>query len=324
MGTTTTIRNLYKPAINEEDWGADVNANFDNLDSTIDGIEVQKDAAQIVAEATAIDFEGPVSVVDSGGGLATVSIDESSIEVQRDDAEVLAAATVLNFEGSVSVEDSGGGVATVSVSGIYNDGWVPADETWTYASATTFTISGDVTDIYQAGMKIKLTQTTEKYFYVVGVSFSDPNTTISITAGDDYTLANAAITAPYWSRAQNPVGFPAYFAYTPTYAALGSMTYTSVTTTIARFSVNGNGVVDIWLDANGTTGGSANPTITATAPAGIPSVSIQPGMGFVVDAGTVASFCFIQTATLNIRRYDGANWGLGSGRIFRVHIRFTI
>jgi hypothetical protein len=23
------------------------------------------------------------------------------------------------------------------------DGWIPAEETWTYASATTFTISGD-------------------------------------------------------------------------------------------------------------------------------------------------------------------------------------
>lgn len=41
------------------------------------------------------------------------------------------------------------------------DGWIPAEETWTYASADdptfTFTISGDKTGKYSVGMKIKLT-----------------------------------------------------------------------------------------------------------------------------------------------------------------------
>ena len=34
------------------------------------------------------------------------------------------------------------------------NGWTPAGETWTYASPTTFTISGDKTSKYQKGDKI--------------------------------------------------------------------------------------------------------------------------------------------------------------------------
>jgi hypothetical protein len=91
--------------------------------------------------------------------------------------------------------------------------WIPARETWTYASATTFTISGDKTDKYQKGDKIKFTQTTVKYFYIISVSYSSPNTTITITAGTDYTLANASIVSPYFSKAENPQGFPHWFNF---------------------------------------------------------------------------------------------------------------
>ena len=35
MGSTTTKLSLYKPAVDEEDWGASVNANFDTLDDAI-------------------------------------------------------------------------------------------------------------------------------------------------------------------------------------------------------------------------------------------------------------------------------------------------
>lgn len=87
-------------------------------------------------------------------------------------------------------------------------GWQDPGETWTYASATTFTVSGDVTNKYAVGDKIKLTQTTVKYFYITAVSYGSPNTTITVNGGDSYTLANAAITANYYSKDDSPVGFP--------------------------------------------------------------------------------------------------------------------
>jgi len=91
-------------------------------------------------------------------------------------------------------------------------GWVGAGETWTYASADdptyTFTITGDKTTKYSAGMKIKLTQTTAKYFIITKVAYSSPNTTITMYGGTDYDLANAAITSPYYSTQKAPQGFP--------------------------------------------------------------------------------------------------------------------
>lgn len=93
------------------------------------------------------------------------------------------------------------------------DGWIPAEETWTYASADdptyTFTVAADVTTKYSVGMKIKLTQTTVKYFIITAVStYSGGNTTITVYGGTDYDLANATITLPYYSMVRSPFGFP--------------------------------------------------------------------------------------------------------------------
>lgn len=91
-------------------------------------------------------------------------------------------------------------------------GWFSAGETWTYASADaptfTFTISGDKTSKYSPGMRIKLTQTTVKYFIITAVSYSSPNTTITIYGGTDYTLADAAITSPFYAIQKTPAEFP--------------------------------------------------------------------------------------------------------------------
>ncbi len=89
-------------------------------------------------------------------------------------------------------------------------GWVPVSETWTYASASTFTVPTDLTAKYFKGAKIKMTQTTDKYFYVASSSYSDPNTTVTIVENTSYTIADAAITSPYYSLAEDPRGFPAW------------------------------------------------------------------------------------------------------------------
>jgi hypothetical protein len=50
------------------------------------------------------------------------------------------------------------------------DGWIPAEETWTYASATTITVPSGAASKYQKGDKIKITNNSAtKYFSVVGV-----------------------------------------------------------------------------------------------------------------------------------------------------------
>jgi hypothetical protein len=53
-------------------------------------------------------------------------------------------------------------------------------------------------------MKLKLTQTTVKYFIVTAIT----STTITLYGGTDYTLSNASITLPYFSSTKAPFGFP--------------------------------------------------------------------------------------------------------------------
>lgn len=87
-------------------------------------------------------------------------------------------------------------------------GWSPANATLTYASADSPTFvantSVDLTSVISVGMKIKLTQTTVKYFIVTAIT----STTITLYGGTDYTLANTTITLPYFSSMKAPFGFP--------------------------------------------------------------------------------------------------------------------
>ena len=142
----------------------------------------------------------------------------------------------------------GGGGSWGSISGtlssqtdlwnILSTGWVNVSETWTYASASTFTVSGDLTSRFTKGTRLKLTQTTVKYFVVVNSSYSAPNTTVTVAVNTSYTIANAAITSPCYSYDLSPAGYPDYYSFTPT--------WTNVTTgngtIIARYSVHGRRV----------------------------------------------------------------------------------
>ena len=130
-----------------------------------------------------------------------------------------------------------GSTTTVAASASFStntDGWIDdTSETWSYSSSAAFTISGsDLTAKYSKGTKIKLTQTTVKYFYVTSSSFASSTTTVNITGGSDYTLANAAISSNYHSYVLNPQGFPAQFNFAPSWTG-----FSSIATNIATFSV---------------------------------------------------------------------------------------
>ena len=90
-------------------------------------------------------------------------------------------------------------------------GWVPVSESWSYLSADSpsfeISITGDKTSKYSPGMKVRLTQTTVKYFIITKVEYIGPNTVITIYGGTDYTLDNAVISYPYYSMVKSPQGF---------------------------------------------------------------------------------------------------------------------
>jgi hypothetical protein len=184
-------------------------------------------------------------------------------------------------------------ITATSSNAIPQDGWVDdTADTWTYASGSgggvaTFTISGDRTSTLTVGTKVKLTQTTVKYFVFTAASFGSGTTTLTNFAGTDYTLANAAISSNFHSYIPNPQGWPGWFNYTSSYTG-----YTgAVTTTVARFSVTGRECV-INLQFNGTSNATS---LTATLP--ITPTQGVIGVCLITDSGNSAAGRFVVTAS---------------------------
>lgn len=115
-------------------------------------------------------------------------------------------------------------------------------------------------------------------------------------------------------------GYPATFStWVPTYGAGGSMTFTSVSTTFARYIRVGK-IIILNIYALGTTGGSASGTLTATLPVTAAAAFIGGG-GWCTDAGASSLGAQVYcgtTSVLTVARYDGANFTLGAGRGFSV------
>lgn len=205
--------------------------------------------------------DSKISALTDGGGL------------QADDMLVIARSA-----------------ASFKALGVGVDGWVSdTSEAWIYASGSgggtaTFTVTGDVTAKYAPGTRIKLTQTTVKYFVVISSSVSAGTTTVTITAGSDYTLANAAITANYHSYAAKPQGYPDWFTYSPSFSGWSSLTQNQ-----GFFRVEGNRV-DLVLRASGT---SNSTSATAVAPATCSSayvVGSSVTLAFINDNGGSTAF----------------------------------
>jgi hypothetical protein len=100
------------------------------------------------------------------------------------------------------------GIIVSSVSTQILTGWIPVADSWAYASADaptfTITVPSGAASIYGVGMRIKLTQTTVKYFIITAVA----DTVLTVYGGTDYTLVNAAISAISYSAMKIPLGFP--------------------------------------------------------------------------------------------------------------------
>jgi len=144
-------------------------------------------------------------------------------------SDKIRAVTAGGVSGNILIS------ALLSSLGIAQAGWMPVTDTWTYASASTITVSSGAAAIYKVGQGLKLNNTDTKYFYIVGVA----DTLLTITGGSDYTLDSDAISAiSYTNTPGTAIGFPQVFNWTPTItAAVG--TYTTVTNSDSKFSMDG-------------------------------------------------------------------------------------
>lgn len=81
-------------------------------------------------------------------------------------------------------------------------------DVWTYASANSVTVPGDLTGTYWPGQRVILKQGTLKYFLIVSVTYGAPNTTIVFNGFGTYSLTSDPITAHIDTTDTCPKGFP--------------------------------------------------------------------------------------------------------------------
>ena len=125
------------------------------------------------------------------------------------------------------------------------------------------------------------------------------------------SLADATITSPYFSKIENPQGFPHWFNYTPTYGADG-LTYTSVTGT-AKFTIAG-GIITVNIYVSGTVGGTARAYLGITLPITTSGASTEQGC--YVDS-VVGRLQIIPTSTIMYMYNPTGNLTSGAGVIAR-------
>ena len=172
------------------------------------------------------------------------------------------------------------------------DGWYLDTDTWEYVSSNSFRIVGkNVALRFPIGAKIVLVQDIGKYFYVVACSYTGGNTIVTVTGGSNYSIANTAISAGYYSYAENPQGFPLFFDWTPTLTGFAVAPGSSV----YRFMMIGK-LVKCHIH-QGTDGTSNATTLEITLPTTAKSGNSWGGAnGYAVNNGsalTVASRWYV-------------------------------
>lgn len=186
-----------------------------------------------LTEQTAVTSDDLLVIVDDpGGSPATKKITVANLQagIVTGSAQMITQqitveqALILNNQPSDPTPPGGGKGKLyaknnepyfINASGsVYSlhGGWIPVFDTWTYHSADdpsyVFSNTPTVTGTYSPGMRVKLTQTTDKYFIITNVAITGSTSFITLYGGTDYDLANAAIVNPYYSREKAPVGFP--------------------------------------------------------------------------------------------------------------------
>lgn len=130
----------------------------------------------------------------------------TSIKDEDDMSSDSASAVPTQQSVKAYVDASGGGDGWTAYSAVTPTSGTLDDPTFELTFAGV-----DLTSTLQAGMRVKLTQSTVKYFIITKVAFST-NTTVTIYGGTDYDLVSTGTTvvsAFSYSSAKVPFGFPA-------------------------------------------------------------------------------------------------------------------
>lgn len=186
-----------------------------------------------------------------------------------------------------TAKDNSTKLATTAYVDTTADGWIPDTDTWVFVSATSFKIVGaNRTAKFPVGTKISYNDGGVDYGYVVSAAFST-DTTVTLATNDTYSIANATLTAPRYSYADNPQSFPEWLPYTVTYTGL-----TSPAATVARFSISGR---TLFFSAYPAPSGGAAKNGAAASYA----ISLPVAMGASAQTSFLIAASFVNGATVN-------------------------
>jgi hypothetical protein len=175
------------------------------------------------------------------------------------------------------------------------------------------------------------TTTNEKYLAFGNAS--TPNTTDNcILIGRFAATLSLTGTGHLWTvpafthtnLVQRPIFETRLLDWTPAWSASASMTYTTVTTTIANYQIVGRRC-KTFTRASGTIGGTPSTTVLATLPfeSALIATAAEQGAG---TGDSVFGRAFISAGTpdqVSILRYDAANWTAGA-RVAAAEIEYWI
>lgn len=175
--------------------------------------------------------------------------------------------------------------------------WIPVNETWIYASASTITAPTDATTKYQKWDRIRFKQGGGyKYFTLQSLT----STVLTIVTNTDHVVANSAITDVYISRSIKPFGYPSEFNFS---AAIANFTATSATITARLAIANGlvTGHIEIVFGASTAITGALTLTLPvpiasygALIPIGLTRFKDATGgnaaQGVILSGGQIAVF----------------------------------
>lgn len=196
------------------------------------------------------------------------------------------------------------------------NGWREVKDAWTYASANTITVPAGADNIYEVGNRIKLTNSTTKYFVVVAVA----STLLTVTGGTDYALANAAISGIYVSDS-TPPDFPSYFNWSGA-SGLNVKGFSAITAQNMLFNIIGR-----QLEGRiGIAGTSNNAAFTGTLPVSAVSADKMYSIVQVEEGSTkFAGLAVIENATLTIyKSWAEAGFATSGAKAGRGTISYLI
>lgn len=222
----------------------------------------------------------------------------SAVDVTAMNIFLTGNVIIGGIPGSLTLNDQ-------SVDGLLIGGWINDNANafvgqWTYVSAQQMRISGyDYTDRYTKGARVRLVNSTTKYFIVSSSSYSGGITTVTFVTNTTYVLTNTTISDIYYSYSISPSGWPGWFNYATTLAwTAGTAPSGTPTTNLAMFNIYGN-TCQVSIFKAGFTAGATVTGVTATLPVPASPVA-QNGYGLIRAANAPNTCISYINTTANI------------------------